>query len=373
MLLRLLVRALSVPTLPNQLTRDIRLLLCVQCASLQKELDSIQQQLQRVDHLLHIADPEGWYKPKDSSTNAAAAAAKAAAKAALEEERQRRAAAVAAQRAQQAAQVSIRTTGRVQEHSTCSWGRYSSMHVLVLPSQHAQQHKYRVWLVQFGLASALTRQHATPASERSAADLHSAAGAVVAGAEAGVCALMLTPNCLAVSAVQAEPFEPEVEEADDRQQQQEQQQSDGQPSSAAAIAAAPAAVKPVPVVIRPKGLIPGAKPQPGKPAAATAAAAKPTAGGSSGSAAAEKAAALMKEFAQPAAAAGNTAKKVVKVGDLCCECAGGCDPRLAEVTTRAVLHTWWTNSTRTLATPAARNCCDGPLGHFVLSGPCQVL
>lgn len=78
----------------------------VQCASLQKELDSIQQQLQRVDHLLHIADPEGWYKPKDSSS-AAATAAKAAAKAALEEERQRRAAAVAAQRAQQAAQVGM--------------------------------------------------------------------------------------------------------------------------------------------------------------------------------------------------------------------------------------------------------------------------
>lgn len=80
----------------------------LQCASLQKELDSIQQQLQRVDRLLHIADPEGWYKPKEGAGTAAAAAAtaaKAAAKAALEEERQRRAAAVAAQRAQQAAQV----------------------------------------------------------------------------------------------------------------------------------------------------------------------------------------------------------------------------------------------------------------------------
>jgi hypothetical protein len=83
----------------------------MQCASLQKELDSIQQQLQRVDRLLHIADPEGWYKPKEgagTAAAAAAAAAKAAAKAAIEEERQRRAAAVAAQRAaQQAAQVRV--------------------------------------------------------------------------------------------------------------------------------------------------------------------------------------------------------------------------------------------------------------------------
>ena len=79
----------------------------VQCASLQKELDEIQQQLSRVEHLLTIADPEGWYKPKQqhggSSDTAAAAAtaAKAAARAALEEERQRRAPAGAAQKAQQ--------------------------------------------------------------------------------------------------------------------------------------------------------------------------------------------------------------------------------------------------------------------------------
>jgi hypothetical protein len=78
----------------------------MQCASLQKELDNIQQQLARVDHLLAIADPEGWFKPKTSGSNAAAAAAaKAAAKAAIEEDRQRRAAAAAAQKAQQAAQV----------------------------------------------------------------------------------------------------------------------------------------------------------------------------------------------------------------------------------------------------------------------------
>jgi hypothetical protein len=81
----------------------------IQCAALQKELGSTQQQLQRVEHLLRIADPEGWYKPKEGGSDAAAAAAaKAAAKAALEEERQRRAAALAAQRAQQsAAQVCV--------------------------------------------------------------------------------------------------------------------------------------------------------------------------------------------------------------------------------------------------------------------------
>ena len=117
---------------------------------------------------------------------------------------------------------------------------------------------------------------------------------------------------------QAEPFESEVEEADDPQQQQ----LDRQTSPAAAAAAA--AAKPAgPVVIRPKGLIPGAKPLQGKPAAAKAAA---TAGGSKPppaaagaaaaaedkAAAAERAAALMKEFAQPAPAAGS--KRVVKVG-----------------------------------------------------------
>lgn len=92
----------------------------VQCASLQKELDEIQQQLSRVEHLLTIADPEGWYKAKQqhggSSDTAAAAAtaAKAAARAALEEERQRRAAAVATQKAQQAA-------AQVTDHGK-AWG-----------------------------------------------------------------------------------------------------------------------------------------------------------------------------------------------------------------------------------------------------------
>jgi hypothetical protein len=83
----------------------------LQLSSLKKELEAIQQQLQRIDRLIHIADPDGWYKPPGSSSSAAssgvgsdaaaaaAAAARAAAKQALEADRQRRAAAVAAQRA----------------------------------------------------------------------------------------------------------------------------------------------------------------------------------------------------------------------------------------------------------------------------------
>jgi hypothetical protein len=70
-------------------------LFSLQLSSLRKELDTTQQQLQRVERLIHIADPDGWYKPGASSSMAAAAAAKAA----LEAERRRRAAAVAAQRA----------------------------------------------------------------------------------------------------------------------------------------------------------------------------------------------------------------------------------------------------------------------------------
>jgi hypothetical protein len=97
----------SAHTSPACATPAFSPLLCLlQCASLQKELNNNQQQLQRVDHLLAIADPDGWFKPKDSGSNAAAAAAKAAAKAAIEEERKRRAAAAAAaHKAQQAAQV----------------------------------------------------------------------------------------------------------------------------------------------------------------------------------------------------------------------------------------------------------------------------
>lgn len=71
----------------------------------------MQQQLQRTERLIRIADPDGWYKPTaggSGSSGAAAAAAKAAAKQALDAERQRRAAAVAAQRAGwAAAQVSL--------------------------------------------------------------------------------------------------------------------------------------------------------------------------------------------------------------------------------------------------------------------------
>jgi hypothetical protein len=109
---------------------------------------------------------------------------------------------------------------------------------------------------------------------------------------------------------QAEAFEPEVEEeADDPQQQQ--QQLDRQTSPAAAAAAKPA----VPVVIRPKGLIPGAKAMQGKPAAATAGSKPPppAAAAADKDAASERAAALMKEFAQPAPAASGS-KRLVKVG-----------------------------------------------------------
>lgn len=124
--------------------------------------------------------------------------------------------------------------------------------------------------------------------------------------------------CCAV-VLQAEPFEPEVEEDADDTQQQQQQRPDKQGSAAAA------PVKPMPVVIRPKGLIPGAKPQPAKPAAVAAVKlpAAAAAGGSSGGAAAEKAAVLMKEFAQPvpaAAGGGGTAKRVVKVGVVVSAC-----------------------------------------------------
>jgi hypothetical protein len=82
----------------------------LQLSSLKKELEVIKQQLQRTERLIHIADPDGWYKPPGSSSSAAAAggdvaaaaaaaARAAAAKQALEADRQRRAAAVAAQRA----------------------------------------------------------------------------------------------------------------------------------------------------------------------------------------------------------------------------------------------------------------------------------
>lgn len=79
---------------------------CVlQLTSLRKELESIEQQLQRTERLIHIADPDGWYNPHKAGNSSsiaaakAAAEAKAAAKAALEAERQRRAEAVAKQRA----------------------------------------------------------------------------------------------------------------------------------------------------------------------------------------------------------------------------------------------------------------------------------
>ena len=75
----------------------------LQLTSLRKELESIEQQLQRTQRLIHIADPDGWYNPDkaggSSSSAAKLAAAAAAAKAALEADRQRRAEAVAKQRA----------------------------------------------------------------------------------------------------------------------------------------------------------------------------------------------------------------------------------------------------------------------------------
>jgi hypothetical protein len=134
--------------------------------------------------------------------------------------------------------------------------------------------------------------------------------------------------------LQAEPFEPEVEQDADNDDAEQQQQQQQQHAPADTTAAAPAAIKPVPAVIRPKGLIPGAKPQPGKPAAAVAklaAAAAAADGSSGGSAAADKAAALMKEFAQPAPAAGSTAKRVVKVGDVCLTASGVGDQQMVIV------------------------------------------
>jgi hypothetical protein len=144
---------------------------------------------------------------------------------------------------------------------------------------------------------------------------------------------------------QAEPFQPEEEEeeeADDSSQQQQQQQQSGEQPNPAA----PAAVKPIPVVIRPKGFIPGAKPQQAKAAAAAAGPKKPgsaaetaaaaSGGSGSGSAAAERAAALMQEFAQPvaaAAAASSGAKRVVKVSR-----QGGVASGLGHVVSGAVIH-----------------------------------
>lgn len=73
----------------------------MQLGSLQKQLATIQQQLDRVDRLIRIADPDGWYQPG----RAEAEAAKARAKQAMEEERKKRAAAVERRnKAQQEAQ-----------------------------------------------------------------------------------------------------------------------------------------------------------------------------------------------------------------------------------------------------------------------------
>lgn len=78
----------------------------LQLTALQKELESIEQLIQRTDRLIHIADPDGWYNPHKAGGSSggaaaakAAAEAKAAAKAALEADKQRRAEAVAKQRA----------------------------------------------------------------------------------------------------------------------------------------------------------------------------------------------------------------------------------------------------------------------------------